>query len=61
MWNDEEIRDYECTVCSAFFHTDSEDYEEILWGHLQMEHEEIFEECQDWETPFMIEEYYEEI
>lgn len=37
------------------------DGEEMLWGHIQMQHEDKFEEVQDWETPFMIEECYEEV
>ena len=36
------------------------DGEELLWGHIQLEHKDKFEEVQDWETPFMIEECYEE-
>lgn len=36
------------------------DGEEMLWGHIQLEHEDIFEEMRDLETPFMIEECYEE-
>ena len=45
----------QCKYCSASF----EEYdEEDLWGHIQMSHEEIFEEVQDWETPYMIEECY---
>lgn len=34
------------------------DWEEELWGHIQMEHEDKFEEVQDFETPYMIEECY---
>lgn len=36
------------------------DWEEELWGHIQMEHKDKFEEVQDFETPYMIEECYEE-
>jgi hypothetical protein len=36
------------------------DVEEELWGHVQMHHEDKFKEVQNWETPFMIEECYEE-
>ena len=44
--------------CDGFYHPDGE---EQLWGHIQEEHEEIFAEVQSLETPFMIEECYEEI
>ena len=43
--------------CGGYSHPDGE---ELLWGHIQMEHEDIFEEVRDLETPFMIEECYEE-
>lgn len=36
------------------------DWEEELWGHIQMEHEDVFEEVQDYDTPDMLEECYEE-
>lgn len=45
-----------CKACGT--EIDIED-EEGLWGHLQMEHEEIFEECMDWDTPDVIDEYYD--
>ena len=52
-----------CSICGEEFECESEedfdDYvEEELWGHIQMCHEEEFDECQDWETDTMIEEYY---
>ena len=55
---------YKCKLCGVVFNSytteEFEEYgEEELWGHIQMNHEEAFEECQDWETPTMIEEYYE--
>lgn len=55
---------FRCSICGAEFECESDedfdDYvEQELWGHIQMNHEEEFEECQDWETPDMIEEYYE--
>lgn len=43
--------------CGGYYHPDGE---ELLWGHIQLEHEDKFEEVQDLETPFMIEECYEE-
>lgn len=36
------------------------DLEEELWGHIQMEHEDVFEEVQDYDTPDMLEECYDE-
>lgn len=36
------------------------DWEEELWGHIQMEHEDVFDDVQDWETPDMLDECYEE-
>ena len=55
---------YRCTLCGEEFYCENDDafdsyVEEALWGHIQMEHEEEFEECQDWDTPDMIEEYFE--
>lgn len=52
---------YRCYLCDKVIVTDNEDWDEDLWGHIQMEHEEEFEECRDLETPYMIEEYFEEI
>lgn len=43
--------------CGGYSHPDGE---ELLWGHIQLEHEEIFKEVKDLETPFMIEECYTE-
>lgn len=57
-------RTYRCLLCGKEFCCE-DDYdfdcnvEEELWGHIQMEHEEEFEECQDWDTPYMVEEYFE--
>jgi len=51
------VCDYKCTCCGSVFEYD----EEVLWGHLQMDHEAIFEECQGWETPFMLETYFDEV
>ena len=57
---------YKCKACGQTFVEDKEDAawfsdygEESLWGHLQLEHPDIFVECRDLETPFMLEEYYE--
>jgi hypothetical protein len=51
---------YKCKYCN-FSHWDVDnDIEEELWGHIQMCHPEMFEEVQNWETPDMIEECYEE-
>lgn len=44
--------------CGGYSHPDGE---ELLWAHIQEEHDEIFEEIQDFETPFMIEDCYTEI
>ncbi len=44
-----------CLLCGDEIEKD----EESLWGHIQMEHEEKFDEVQDLETPDMIEECYE--
>ena len=55
---------FTCKICGESFHYENEDDfdyfgEEEVWGHIQRNHEEEFEECQDWDTPDMIEEYYE--
>lgn len=55
---------YRCKICGrkiGFYDIDF-DYcgEEELWEHIQMYHEDKFEEVQNWETPDMIEECYEE-
>ena len=51
---------FKCKYCDFECWTVDEDIDEILWGHIQMQHEDKFEEVQNWETPFMIEECYEE-
>ena len=61
---------YKCKYCDEIIEFDEEDFdcggdyhpdgEELLWGHIQMEHEDVFEEVEDWETPDMIEECYDE-
>lgn len=47
---------YVCKIC----HEEIADDEECLWGHIQRCHEDVFEEVQNWETPTMLEEYYQE-
>lgn len=55
---------YKCKLCNCTIHgeatglDDDEFPEEDLWGHIQIAHAEVFEECQNWETPCMLEEYY---
>ena len=51
---------FKCKYCGFSCWDVDNDIEEELWGHIQMEHEDKFEEVQDWETPYMIEECYEE-
>lgn len=46
---------HRCKHCGDYI----ESFEEELWAHIQMEHEEIFEELQDLATPDMISEAYE--
>lgn len=47
---------YKCNYCEETF----EDFDEqTLWGHIQMEHEDVFEEVQNLDTPYMLEECYE--
>lgn len=66
--NTGETHGYVCKCCGTEIHDDKDNEnwfdefgEEELWGHLQMDHEEVFKECQNWETPAMLEEYYDEI
>jgi hypothetical protein len=53
---------YRCKCCRE--HIIKEDWEsddsleETLWGHIQMDHEDIFEAVQDLDTPDMIRELY---
>ena len=56
---------YQCRICGSTFECrhieDFTDWgEEALWGHIQNDHPEVFEEVRDWETPFMLEECYDE-
>ena len=60
---------YKCKCCGELIEFAKEDFncdgdyhpdgEELLWGHIQFDHEELFEEIQNWETPYMIEECYD--
>lgn len=43
-----------CLICNDEIEND----EEMLWGHIQLDHPDIFEEVQNWDSPYMIEEYY---
>lgn len=51
---------YKCKHCNFTYEDIGNDVEEELWGHIQRHHEDKFEEVQNWETPDMIEECYEE-
>lgn len=55
---------YKCRNCGETFLIDAgvfDEYEELLWAHIQMEHPEIFDKYEDFETPFMLEECYKVI
>ncbi len=51
---------FKCKHCDFSCWDVDNDVEEALWGHIQMHHEDVFKEVQNWETPDMIEECYEE-
>ena len=51
---------YKCRHCNFSCWDVDNDVEEELWGHIQMHHKDKFAEVQNWETPDMIEECYEE-
>ena len=58
------VTGYICKHCGEIFEREADedfsDYEEEnLWGHLQMKHEDLFEEDQDLETPDMLELHYD--
>lgn len=57
--------EWKCKFCGCTMHISDDDFnyfgEEELWGHIQMEHEDIFKDVQDLETPFMLEECYNKI
>ena len=49
-----------CELCGHEIEVEEfDEVEELLWEHIQMDHEEEFEEAQDLETPYMIAGYYE--
>jgi hypothetical protein len=54
-----------CVHCNMEFEEDNEEFEdcleEELWGHIQSMHEVIFEEVQDLDTPYMLEECYAQL
>lgn len=59
---------FRCKACGAEFEVDDEDHnwfnycgEEDLWGHIQLDHPDIYEECQTWETPDMLDVYFEHV
>lgn len=56
------MRVYKCKHCGIETKVvdDIDEIEEELWGHIQLEHEEVFEEVQGDDTPFMLEECYVE-
>lgn len=50
---------YQCNICDEIIEVeDTNNCDEILWRHIQMNHEDVFEEIQNWDTPEMIEKYY---
>lgn len=52
---------YKCKYCGhEIGGPDFEELEEELWGHIQMDHEEVFEELQCFDTPEMLEIAYED-
>jgi hypothetical protein len=55
---------YRCKLCGEEFHYDCEsDWDcndgDDQWEHLEMEHEEEYEECQCWALWKMLDEYFE--
>lgn len=57
---------YKCKFCGTIFGpytktTFHENGEEELWGHIQMNHEDVFEENQNLETPDMLRVCYREL
>ena len=59
---------WKCKICGEVIEKDVEDEdwfddygEEILWGHIQMRHENEFEEVRDMETPDMLDECYDKL
>ena len=54
---------WKCKFCGCEIPNEDFAYfdEENLWGHIQVEHEDVFEDVRDLDTPFMLEECYEEV
>ena len=55
---------WRCNICGEAFDIDEDffdDTEEILWGHIQLAHEAVFEDVQNLETPYMLEICYDEL
>lgn len=52
---------YKCKHCNNHFIKEDwgDELEESLWDHIQMDHEDVFEELQNLETPDMIESAYD--
>lgn len=59
------IKKWICVHCNMEFEEDNEEFEdcleEELWGHIQSMHEVIFEEVQELDTPYMLEECYTQL
>ena len=56
---------FTCIICGEEFECeDDDDFEdnvkELLLNHIEMEHKEEYEECNDWYFQDIIEEYYDE-
>ena len=55
---------YKCKICDEIILFNENEFDSLgeaeLWGHIQMNHKDKFEEIQNLETPDMIEECYEE-
>lgn len=55
---------WKCKFCGEIIESkDDEKFEsemeEELWGHIQLQHEDAFEDVQDFDTPDMLDECYE--
>lgn len=53
--------EFMCDHCGKEFSCNKDDYEEILWGHLQIDHEDIFKDYENLDTPDMIEANYDKL
>ena len=60
----EKILMYKCKICDEIISFNENEFdslgEEELWEHIQINHKDKFEEVQNLETPYMIEECYGE-